>query len=135
MVDITITAANVVQATAAKTIEGTAGETITAGETLYLDTSVAKYKLADNDAATTDLVAGIALHSSVVNQPIVVQTSGGIDLGATLTIGETYVLSTTAGGIAPIADLGSTEYVTILGVATAADNLLLAINNTGIQRP
>ena len=102
---------------------------------MYLDTSVNTYKLADNSAATTDLVAGIALHSSVVNQPIVVCKSGNIDLGATLTTGETYVLSTTAGGIAPIADLATTEYVTLLGVATGAGNLLLAISNTGIQRP
>ncbi len=135
MVDIVITAANVLKGTGAQTLEGTAGETITAGETLYLDTSVNTYKLADNSAATTDLVAGIALHSSVVNQPIVVQKSGNIDLGTTLTAGETYVLSTTAGGIAPIADLATTEYVTLLGVATGAANLMLAINNTGIQKP
>ena len=135
MADITITAANVLKGTAARTVEGTAAVTIAAGQTVYLDSSVNTYKLADNSASTTDLVAGIALHSSVANQPIVVQASGNIDLGATLTTGETYVLSTTAGGIAPIADLATTEYVTILGVATGTGNLLLAINNTGIQKP
>jgi hypothetical protein len=39
-------------------------------------------------------------------------------------------VSATAGGIAPEADLGTGEYVSVLGIATAADNLKMGINNS-----
>jgi len=51
-----------------------------------------------------------------------------------LTVGETYVVSSTSGGIAPIGDLVATNYVSILGIATASDNLNLSINVSAIQR-
>jgi len=65
---------------------------------------------------------------------VVLIRGGNMDLGATLTVGETYVVSSTSGGIAPIGDLVSSNYVSILGIATASDNLNLAINVSGIQK-
>jgi hypothetical protein len=64
----------------------------------------------------------------------IMATSGPIDLGATLTVGETYYVSDTAGAIMPSADVSSGEYVTALGVATAADTINLDINASGIAR-
>ena len=61
--------------------------------------------------------------------------TGSIDLGATLTVGETYVVSTNVGAIAPIGDLTTGDYTKILGVATATDALKLGIYNSGVAKP
>jgi hypothetical protein len=135
MADLSITAANVAKGTDAVVATGTAGATITAGQTVYLDSSVNQLKLGDADAQARSVVRGIALHGASSGQPIDYQTWGNLDLGATLTVGEIYVQSTTAGGIAPEGDLVSTDYVTVLGIATAADNLRLRINASEAQVP
>jgi hypothetical protein len=58
-----------------------------------------------------------------------------VTYNSAFTVGQVYVASTNAGGIAPYADLGSGDYVTILGVATTATNLKLSINQSGIAKP
>ena len=45
-----------------------------------------------------------------------------------MTAGAVYVVSANAGGIAPVADLGSGDYVTLLGIATSTTNLKLSIS-------
>lgn len=132
MADLTITAANVVSK-GTKTEQGTAGTTITAGQAVYYNTSTKKWELADADAEASVTRVGIALNSASLNQPIIVaRPTGNLDLGATLTVGTVYVVSTTAGGIAPITDLLSGDFVCILGVATADDNLALDIFESGV---
>lgn len=137
MADLTITAANVQQASDAEVEHGTAGATITAGQTVYKDTTDSdKWKLADNDDTAAKAEAtGIALVNCADGQPISVIRRGDIDLGATLTVGEIYVLSSTAGGIAPEADLVTNDFVTVLGIATAADNLSFKPHVSGAQVP
>jgi len=136
MADLTVTAANVAEGSGAKKTTGTAGATITAGQTVYKDAADSnKIKLADADlsqAAST--VVGIALHAALSGQPITYQTDGQLDVGATLTVGEIYVLSGTAGGIAPVADLAASDWVVILGVALATDNLDVQLYIAGIQQ-
>lgn len=135
MADLSITAANVAAASDARTKHGTAGATITAGMAVYLDAADGEYKIADcTTSADTADVEGIALHGASDGQPLTIQNGGGIDLGATLTVGETYVLSE-SGAIAPIGDLLSDDYVTVLGTATTASNLKMALNVTGVQVP
>lgn len=134
-VDLTITAANIIAGSGANNDNGTAGETITAGQCLYLDSSDSKYKLADSNAAGKDVVAGISLHAALNGQPIKFITGGNLAMGAILTVGETYCLSETPGGIAPIADLATGEKVSILGVATTTSNLAISRNNTGVAKP
>jgi hypothetical protein len=56
-------------------------------------------------------------------------------IGTTMTVGETYLLSRTAGGIMPNADRTTGDYVTRLGTAATATQLDLAIKATGIQVP
>ena len=132
MSDITITAANVVASADAKVRRGTAGAAITAGQALYLDAADSKLKLADaNGVAAAKSLAGVALHAAATGQPVVYAYEGDVNVGATLTVGEIYVLSATAGGIAPKADLASGHTVSILGVATSAGNLRVSINNSG----
>lgn len=137
MADLTITAANVVAAADAKIGRGTAGAAITAGQSLYLDSADGRMKLADANSGTAAArsCAGIALHAASSGQPIAYAYEGDVNPGATLTVGEIYVLSATAGGIAPEGDLTTGHYVGILGVATTASNLRLRINNSGVAVP
>ena len=91
---------------------------------------------AEDDAAAK----GIALTPSSADGDVFVLaytqgSSGSVDLGATLTVGEAYVVSTNKGAIAPIGDLTTGDYVTVLGIASAADNLLLNINVSGVVKP
>lgn len=128
------TAANVLFSTGA-VIDRTkfSGATITAGMPVYIDSADGKAKIADNNvSAALANVYGIALNGASDGQPVDIQTAGDINLGATLTVGETYVLSATAGGIDAVSAI-STNYVSLLGVARTAAILQLKINNTGIQ--
>ena len=136
MADLSITAANVLAASGAVIQSGTLGATGTAGQVVYLDSSTQKLRLADADLSVAAAeVVGILLNGGGDGQPIDYVLSGGVDVGATLTVGEIYVLSGTAGGIAPEADLASSDWVTVLGVATAADNLKLSIIASGARVP
>lgn len=132
MADITVTAASVVAGADSTTVSGTAGVTITAGQAVYLDTTTGKWALADADSATVAQrrAAGIALNGAALNQPIKVLTSGDVTIGATVTAGVAYYLSGTAGGICPVADIGTGEYVNLIGIATSASVL-----RVGIQFP
>jgi hypothetical protein len=137
MPDLSITAANVAVYADVAPRDGTAGATITAGQVLYEDTSDSnKLKLADCDSSSaTATVVGIALHGASSGQPIKYAPSGELTIGATVTVGEIYVLSGTAGGIAPEADLASGDYVSILGVGTTAARIRFNILNSGVQVP
>ncbi len=135
MSDITVTAANVNMVSGRK-VTGTAGATITAGQSLYADASDSnKLKLADASAASTDDVAGISLHAAASGQPVQYQESGILDTGATLIVGTFYVLSATAGGIAPWADLLQNEFVTLLGMAVTTNNLDMGLKTGSVQIP
>jgi hypothetical protein len=134
--DLSVTAANVVPASGYQFVDGTAGETITAGQPLYLKASDTRYWKADSDASSaTATVIGIALNGSSAGQPVRVQTGGDINIGATLTVGEIYVLSATAGAICPEGDLVTDDFVSILGVATTASNLKLRVFVSGVDVP
>jgi hypothetical protein len=134
MADITVTAASVVPVAGFGFLDLTAGATITAGQTVYIDTANSNVaKLADADAsALTATVAGVALHSASTSQPIRIITSGDYNPGATLVAGKLYVQSSTAGGIAPVADLTTGWRTSIIGVATTTSNMSLVIKNTGV---
>lgn len=136
MTDISITAADVIPSNGARTIEGVSGGTITAGQVVYLDTATNTYKLADaDDTAAKAVVAGIALNAASAGQPVTIQVQGTIDPGGTVVVGEIYVLSGNAGGIAPEGDLASGDYVSIIGVGTTAALISLFIKNSGVQVP
>jgi hypothetical protein len=137
MADLSITAASVLKGTGAVTSNGTAGATITAGQTLYIDTSDSnKLKLFDaNASATTSVLAGVALHGASSGQPISYQTAGPITIGATVALGTIYIGSATAGGIAPSSDLASGWYTNILGVATSTSVITININASAALVP
>lgn len=134
MADITITAANVVAGASATMKHGTAGATITAGQVVYQAASDKKWKLADNDSATAEVreATGIALNGASNGQPIAVLTAGPVTIGATLTAGVAYYLSATPGGICPVADILSGDYVCLVGMATSTSVLDVDFSYTGV---
>lgn len=136
MADLSITAASVVTSGSDFSKEvGVAGETITAGMAVYKSSSTGKWMKADNNAASAEArtALGIALTGSSLNQPIVVQTDGDVTIGASLTAGAEYYLSDTAGGICPVADVGSGEYICRIGIAKSTTVLAIDINYPGVQ--
>ncbi len=128
MVDITVTAASVVAGTDSVRVDGIAGETIAAGKGVYLSSATKRWMLADSNSATVEArkATGIALNGASAGQPVAVHKSGDITIGAALTAGTSYYLSDTPGGICPLADVGSGEYVCLLGLAKSAS--VLAVN-------
>lgn len=134
MADLLVTAANCVPGSNARTVQGVAGETITAGMAVYKAAATGKWMKADADGSGEAHTAlGIALTSSSLNQPIVVQIGGDLTLGATLTANTPYFLSgATAGGICPIADVGTGEYLQEIGIAISASVLRMTLTATDV---
>jgi len=115
MADITVTEANVEPSDSATIGSGTAGAAITKGQPVYLASSN-KLLPCDNDFEASAKAVGIAVNNAADNQPIQYVSSGIMDVGATLGTGVCYVVSSTAGGIAPAADLATGDYTCILGL-------------------
>ena len=129
MADISITPANVVRGgTSADVVNRAynAGATVTAGQAVYLDTAASPmaWKLAQCDGTSIEsgygdgVEFGIALHAASSGQPLAVQTDGTITIGGTVVATTEYVVSATAGGICPAADLASTNKYTRIGYGT-----------------
>lgn len=137
MSDLTVTAASVKpgSSTSAITKNGTYGETVTAGQAVYLNSSDSLYYKAECDSTSAKATAvGIAMNSGSANQPATILTKGSCTIGATVAVGTVYVVSATAGGIAPTTDLASTNYVTVLGVGDSPATLNINILASGAQK-
>lgn len=137
MADLSITAASVVKATIAgnpvKTKTGTAGAAITAGQAVYRDAATNTVKLADADlSAAAAAVVGVALHGAASGQPVTYVTEGPVTVGNILTAGKLYVLSATAGGIAPSSDLAAPLRTGLIGYGYSATVLYVKVIATGI---
>lgn len=132
MVDLSITAASVVPGSNATVEKGTAGATITAGQAVYKDGTTSKFKLADANGSGTRSVYGIALNGASDGQPLAVVRAGDVTIGATLTAGVAYYLSENAGGIAPIADIGSGDDPIIIGMAKSTSVLTVDVQDPGV---
>lgn len=136
MADLTITAASVAKGTGATTSDGISGGTLTAGMSVYLDSATNTIKAADaNLSSAASTAVGIALHAALSGQPIKYQTGGQITIGATVAVGTIYVVSGTAGGIAPSTDLTTGWYTNVLGVAITAGIISIQIQNSGVAVP
>jgi hypothetical protein len=111
------------------------GATIAAGQPIVK--SGTKYVLADANASAALAGAdGIAITPGVDNGYGLMATGGSIVLvGTTMVVGETYLVSRTAGAIMQNSDRQTGDYVTRLGTAASATQLDLSIQKTGIQVP
>ena len=137
MADISVTSTAV---QGGKGVSALAAVIITAGEVVYLDTS-GNANLADNTAALTAAVAGIALNDAQVNQPVGILKTGILTMNGVLTAGVVYTLSGLAnpttpapGTFKPAGDAVSSEFVTVIGVAMSATTLNISINASGVQK-
>ena len=132
MANLTVTAANV-QVTA-NTLLATAiaNVAITAGQSVAIDATTKKAILADADLAGANIAAGVAVNSAAASQICVYAVGGDIVAGATLVKGTTYVVSATAGAIAPQADLTTAAAIGILGIARDTTTLAIIPLNPGI---
>jgi hypothetical protein len=112
------------------------GATVSAGQPLYRSTE-SKWLPADCDlSAAAAAVKGVAITPGVLDGYGLIATDGSIILvGTTMVVAETYIASDTAGGIKPIADKATGDYVTYIGNAATATQLDLDINATGNQAP
>jgi len=129
MADLTITAADVKKTDSTLIAEGIAGGTVTAGQPVYKDSTASnKLKAADADVLASAAAVGIALHGASADQPLKYAIGGNLTLSNVMTAGAVYVVSINAGGIAPVADLGAGDFVTLLGIATSATNLKISIS-------
>lgn len=112
------------------------GATIAVGEVLYRHTD-GEHLLADADAsALTKAVRGISVTPGVDGGQGIMATGGNIIfVGATMTVGVTYFLGPTAGQVVPYGDLSTGDYVVRLGTAKTATEIILSIEDTGVQVP
>lgn len=136
MANLTQTPANVGLTSQAGSSVSTvkAGETITQGQPIYLLNG--KYYRCDASTKAAAEAKGIAMTAANADEYVVVAYNGStVDLGATMTVGETYCVSATDGAIAPISDLTTGDFPTILGTATAADTLPLNIIPGTVAKP
>lgn len=138
MADLSVTAASVLSSSTALTASGIAGATITAGQPLYIDTANSNVlKLADsNSTLLVSTVAGIALHGAATGQPVkYAYEDSTFTPGATLAVGQTYVVSSTAGGIAPLVDLVTGDFPNVLFIAKSTTTAVLRIVRGGVVKP
>lgn len=139
MPNLSQTAANVslTSVSGSRIEKGIAGESLTQGQPVYLLASDNRHYQCDADITAVEAACvGIVLTPAGDEEEFVIVKSGStIDLGATLTVGETYVVSATKGAICPIGDLGSGSFPTILGVATTSGKLPLNIVASGAEKP
>ena len=129
--DINQNAGSVLQVAPSQLVSGTVSAASVAGDAITQNSS---NLWAPGTAAGTALQSGtggvgVAVTSAPgPNQPITVWKSGTIILGAIgagLTVGQVYCISNTGNGnICPYSDLVSTNYPTILGMASTVNILV-----------
>lgn len=138
MADVVQTAANVgIVGSGVSYSTFQAGEAIDQGDFFYKKAADNLHYKADADASEAAATAlGMCVTKvDAANQYFIGATGGEVDVGATLTEGTIYVLSDTAGGMKPAADLASGDYTVYLGTGNSSGNLDMNIDVTGNQVP
>ena len=117
MAALSITAAQVLPTASDPVTSGVAGEAVTQGMAVYLSTSGTWLK-AQGDGTAAEAGSegyGIALNAAgAAGQPLQVALPGHrvtLGAGAAPAAGVTYYIGDTAGGLHPIADIGSGDKV------------------------
>jgi hypothetical protein len=132
MSDVSVTAGSVIASANAVIETVVAGETLTAGQPVYINSSGLAMK-ADANGSSTWSVRGIVLNGASVNQSTrIALEDSDFTPGFTLSLSGAaddgvYVLSATAGGIAPVTDLASGHYPVVLMVAKSTTKAYLKI--------
>lgn len=131
MADLVVTAANVAKADGSVQTKN-AGVAITAGESVYVD-AAGVLQLCDHASTAAEAAcSGVALCDAAIGQPCTYLTSGNYNPGAAVVVGTAYAVGAAAGGVAPIVDVGSGDFTTIIGVATTTSNIKLGLLPAGV---
>ena len=136
MADLVISS-SLVQPTETSPFEsGICGAEFTAGQVGYVDASdSSRWKKAVATASASAAARGIATGNFSTGQIGRFQTHETLNLGGGVSAGVVYAVSTNAGGIAPIADVTTGNFITPLAVGATTNNLSLTIFRSGIQKP
>jgi len=125
MADITITPANVLASATAPKSTVTAGEAVAAGETVYKNADGKRYRAVGTDAAKMP-VEGMALNSaSAAGQPLdIVKSDVAPVIGAHgIGTGIPIFQSANAGKVCQLADVGTGNLTTCIGVTNSATEI------------
>ncbi len=131
MADLVPVVANVLLATGSPVRTVALGAAVTQMQSVYED-GTNGLKLADASALATATLAGITTTAGEIGQDCIIATEGGnINPGVAVVPGTWYVVSAAApGGVAPEADLLSTNAASLVGLATTTSNIELAFTKT-----
>ena len=133
MANLTITPANVKPASVTtRVMTGEIGETIVAGEILYQSSTDGLFYKADADTLAASIVRGMAMTGGVINEIIFIASGGSVEVGAILTVGREYYVSTTAGLICERADVTTGDYLSGVGQGSTTSVMRLAFDPTKI---
>lgn len=128
MADITQTAANVRAYDGARTKEVVAGATVVAGNLVYEDSDDNReYKPCDTSSTAKAAAKGMAITNAGDGQRLIIVTSGDVDPGGTVAVGEIYTVSDNAGKFAPAADNGTGDFVTVAGIGKTTSKIQLVL--------
>ncbi len=112
---------------------------MTAGQVVYLKASDSKWYKALSDAVSGSVeksgsgtTLGLALNGGAAGQPAAVATGGTVTIGGTIAAGVLYYVSNTAGGFCAVADLGTGDYVSVIGYGTTTAIMNLVPTATGL---
>lgn len=129
MADLTITAASVSYTSGPVDGDQVAGEAITTGQICYKKESDGRWYKAQHDGTAEEagsIGLGLALATAAAaGARISVARPGAIVAIGTGTAGIVYCPSNTAGSLAPTADLGSTDKVTVAALGIGSNSILL----------
>ena len=124
--NLAIDASNLVEQAGA-----TVGEYVVAGgATREAGDAIGPFGLSINATRNRSTLDGIALNTASSGQACRFCRSGPLSVGPILSKGQIYVVSSTAGKIMPIADLGSGEYLTVAGWAKNNSTLVVNVAET-----
>lgn len=120
--DLSITSTSVVPSINAIPRTAMAGVAISAGKLVYKSATDNKLYLSDCDSATAavrDLVGIAVVSAAAGTNCLYITEDPNLTIGATVTNGTIYILSATAGGIAPFADGTTAWWITPVAVGTS----------------
>jgi hypothetical protein len=136
MADLTITATQVLPAATGVSLDNLyAGEAIDCGEVYYVKAADGKAWLAKALTAAEAAARGVCVGAAkAAGQMMTGQKTGLVTLGAGAApaVGTPYFVSDNAGKIAPLADLGAADFMTLLGWGASGNKLSLDIGASGI---
>jgi len=135
MVDVVIAAGAVICRVGDPTLTKVAQVAISGGQGVYEDSSNGgKFNLTDADVLASSKLKGIAVGDAAIGEYVTVALPGAVITvaGASFTKGVTYYVSLNAGGLAPFADIGSGDYISLAVLALSTTTALILAINSGV---